>query len=1391
MEPDVNFNRCAAAVAAVLSVCAILSFGDDAAGLMRVETDQDGVAAFALPFVPFGDGVPGTFLSGPFAEGDVLHMVKGDTGSLTNAVFASGGWAVPSGASAPVSAPGDAFVLAGGAASAPFAFFVYGRVPSAPSLETVLRPGANLVSYGYPALALPTNALPVGVTGPYGWDAATTGVSSAGCVPWTTPFVVTNSAQDPVAWSRPRPYPAPEAGPPAVSGVAVDPSGAFADVSVLTGGRSTDLFAMSSDGGIADGAPWTHLVRVSGEAESFTWRDLSVPDGACGAGASFYVSADATRDADGDGLPDAAERLVHGTSPAVSDTDGDGIADGLEVAWGMDPLVPDAGAPFAFFEPFEPPAVAHGGIAGQNGWTVSGSGSAKAQGLSVSSGSGALRICAEDVDDGVGVEAAHAVPAASDVVWLDFRQTATRNPGAIRSLTNALVAVTFGDGGHPVLTDGGGLCTNLSVSVPDEDRWVRCTCMLDFSARRWDFYLDGVIAAGGLSLRGSAASLGEVAFGGGAGALDDLRVSSTRPDGLSSDGDPLPDEWEFVHFGTLDRDGSGDADSDGLSDLDEFRHGGDPLVADTDGDGMPDMWEVAHGLDPADPSDASADPDGDGIPNLLEHAYGYDPHAPETPPPAGYVPGLDVAYHAFEGSLRTMPDLSNSVPVSSSVARQVSQERTLGAWPGAPEWLVDRFAAVFSGVLLVPTSGVWRISLSTDDGGRLWLDGRLLIDHPEAHSWASRTADAALSAGVHALRVECYDDLRLAGVQLSWALEGGQPVTVPEHSLFRPSGAPLDSDGDGIPDWWEAAHGLDPSDPADAALDPDGDGLSSLAEYHAGSDPSLADTDGDGMPDGWEAAHGACPFLDDALSDPDGDGLANIEEYAAGTAPDLADTDGDGQSDFNERNVFLSDPLAVDFDGTFMVEQTLVASNADAAVGSWYVLDGAVCLAGRSGSVVYADDISLGSAGPRQIRLDAAFSGPYDTELVCMVDGVRVGEALLPASTVPSTNAVAFNTRWLQPGAHSLSLELQNFANGASFSFGDISVGRPGGPDADGNGVPDWIDSRLRNSCVDRGESIASKVSPFCLKGRSAMPPEVFAPSGACAVGELPMRGWWADVPLSAVGGTDVDVVYEGGMKTGAVHVAWTPFDALLEGDVVVRRGDSLLLTAGGGAGDVLVDGVRVAFAGTAPVPFRFDEYGGHGVVGACGGATNTLTVTVVSCGAVDEIPVWRGKVNAFGFSGNGFPLMSAAWDGGAELVSLDAGPCECRWTLRVSAFGHPRAIAFTLPNPDASIVRSVPLRPFAAYYTLEGAYHAIGWLDDGTAIVENRLSAFDVPPSLTLRMSGMSGVCYPDGTGHLELSAGSFSPEGDCLYRFLVPAGLATPCQVLRAYFDGKELAR
>ncbi|QIF02261.1 choice-of-anchor Q domain-containing protein [Roseimicrobium sp. ORNL1] len=120
----------------------------------------------------------------------------------------------------------------------------------------------------------------------------------------------------------------------------------------------------------------------------------------------------------------------------------------------------------------------------------------------------------------------------------------------------------------------------------------------------------------------------------------------------------------------------------------------------------------------------------------------------------------------------------------------------------------------------------------------------------------------------------------------------------------------INSDADGMPDWWELLHFSDLSH--DDTDDGDGDGLGDLDELIFGSDPLVADADGDaandgvertagtnpndadtdddGIPDGYEITKGLDPFEPrDSLDDKDGDRVPNIYEYHRGTDAAVAE----------------------------------------------------------------------------------------------------------------------------------------------------------------------------------------------------------------------------------------------------------------------------------------------------------------------------------------------------------------------------------------------------------------------------------------------------------------------------------------------------------------------
>jgi clumping factor A len=361
---------------------------------------------------------------------------------------------------------------------------------------------------------------------------------------------------------------------------------------------------------------------------------------------------------------------------------------------------------------------------------------------------------------------------------------------------------------------------------------------------------------------------------------------------IDTDRDGMPDVWENAH--TLNpsvNDGALDPDGDGASNIQEYNRGTDPkvrddlprfalsspflfqlrpIIVDTDGDGMPDTWEIANGLS-SSTNDAALDLDGDNLSNLQEYNGGWDPQVREL---ASFMVRLSASFLLDSGG----PQFGLTLDTDSD---------------GMPDW--------------------WEVQYGLN---RLVNDS---AGDPDIDDWSN------LYEYQHGTNPKVND---VTGTHSLLSL----------RFLFDTAGRPLDTDGDGIPDFWEIAHQLNYL-VRDATGDPDGDGRSNLDEYNSGTDPHVndwrgpwivastrfvldtggfwggyaLDSDEDGMPDWWEIIHVLNPHLDDASLNPDGDNLTNIQEYNSGNDPQVNDWRGPGSTQSSRFSLYTI--VDVDHDG--------------------------------------------------------------------------------------------------------------------------------------------------------------------------------------------------------------------------------------------------------------------------------------------------------------------------------------------------------------------------------------------------------------------------------------------------------------------------------------------
>lgn len=130
-----------------------------------------------------------------------------------------------------------------------------------------------------------------------------------------------------------------------------------------------------------------------------------------------------------------------------------------------------------------------------------------------------------------------------------------------------------------------------------------------------------------------------------------------------------------------------------------------------------------------------------------------------------------------EGPVR-LPDFSRLKPAASGTAHELTNA-------GLKLPRQDSVAVVFEGYIHIAAAGAYTFSLASDDGSKLYIDGKTVVDNDGDHGVITASGKVDLQPGKHSVRVEWFNGG--GGAWLGAYFEGpGIPRQVIDPNLLTP-----------------------------------------------------------------------------------------------------------------------------------------------------------------------------------------------------------------------------------------------------------------------------------------------------------------------------------------------------------------------------------------------------------------------------------------------------------------------------------------------------------------------------------------------------------------------------------------------------------------------------
>jgi len=136
-----------------------------------------------------------------------------------------------------------------------------------------------------------------------------------------------------------------------------------------------------------------------------------------------------------------------------------------------------------------------------------------------------------------------------------------------------------------------------------------------------------------------------------------------------------------------------------------------------------------------------------------------------------------LKYRYFQGDFMRLEHVADDSLISEFIAPNFTldvRERDL------------YFALKFSGFIEIPKDGLYVFTTNSNDGSRMFIDDKLVVDNDGPHGMRPSSGTVALKAGLHPVRVDYYNTGGSWGLEVTWQGPDFEEQPIPDDVLRRP-----------------------------------------------------------------------------------------------------------------------------------------------------------------------------------------------------------------------------------------------------------------------------------------------------------------------------------------------------------------------------------------------------------------------------------------------------------------------------------------------------------------------------------------------------------------------------------------------------------------------------